>query len=142
MNAGAIASKNVICIKPGASILDAAKLMAQRNIGFLIVSSDCKRDLAGVISERDIIRAIASGIQPSEPVDNIMTRKVVYVYKDTPVWEIARLMRKYNIRHILVMDNGQIFGVISIRDLLKESDVIERLVEYAEERLDEISAHD
>ncbi|AFA39685.1 putative signal-transduction protein containing cAMP-binding and CBS domains [Pyrobaculum oguniense TE7] len=142
MSAELIASKNVVCVKPGTPIVDVAKLMAQRSIGFLVVSSDCERDLAGVVSERDIIRALASGLQLSEPVDAIMTRRVIYVHRNAPIWEIAYLMREHKIRHVVVTDGDKIFGIISIRDLLRESEVIKRLAEYAEERIDEISAYD
>ncbi len=142
MNAGSIASRPPICISPDSTIEDAMKLMASRNIGLLVVSTDCERDIAGVVSERDIVRALASGRPASERVGSIASRSVVHVYTDTPIWEVARLMRRHMIRHIVVLEGGRIYGVISIRDLIRESEIVKRLAEYAEEKIDELTAYD
>ncbi len=142
MNAGSIASKPPICISPDSTIEDAMKLMTSRNIGLLVVSPDCERSLVGVVSERDIVRALATGRQASEKVGSIATRSVVHVYTDTPIWEVARLMKRHNIRHVVVLDGERIYGVISMRDLIRESEILKRLAEYAEEKVDELSAYD
>lgn len=127
MKAGAIAKKPVITVESGTTIEQAAKIMAERRIGFLPVVSSGR--LIGVVSERDIVRAIASGIPPTAPVDEIMKRKVVTVNFNDDIEAVWSLMKELGIRHIVVVKGEEIYGVISIRDLLAERIALEKLAE-------------
>jgi len=104
------------------TVLTAAKLMVQHNIGLLVVT-DAQTDgnLVGVISERDIIRMIASGRTLETSVSEVCTRNVVTVRGNSDVAEAAKAMNKHGIRHVVVVDDGnKPVGVVSMRDLVGE----------------------
>jgi len=84
----------------------------------------------GVVSERDIVRAVAKGLNLDEPVSAIMSTPVITVEGDEPVWKVAEVMRQHNIRHVVVTRGGKLYGVISIRDLVAEEPVLRSLVEF------------
>lgn len=127
MKAGAIAKRPVVTIQSGSTIEEAARLMAEKRIGFLPVVSSGK--LIGVVSERDIVKAIASGVPLTAPVDEIMSREVVTVNFNDDVEAVWSLMKELGIRHIVVVRGEEIYGVISIRDFLAERIALERLAE-------------
>jgi len=103
-------------------VLDAAKLMLEKNIGLLvIIQGQDNTRLVGVISERDIIRTIASGRTLSAPVDDVCTKRVITVHGNSDVAEAAKAMNKNTIRHVVVVDDkGKPIGVVSMRDLVGE----------------------
>ena len=82
-----------------------------------------------MISERDIIRTIASKTPLTVTVDKAGTMKnLVYVYADEPVTAAAVKMKQFNVRHVVVLDrNGELVGVIAIRDLIREKKILEIL---------------
>lgn len=127
MKAGAIAKRPVVTIQSGSTIEEAARLMAEKRIGFLPVVSSGK--LIGVVSERDIVKAIASGVPLTAPVDEIMSREVVTVNFNDDVEAVWSLMKELGIRHIVVVRGEEIYGVISIRDFLAEKIALEKLSE-------------
>ncbi len=127
VKAGAIAKRPAITVEPSATIEEAARIMAERRIGFLPVVSSGR--LVGVISERDIVRAVASGASPKALVEEVMRREVVTVNFNDDVEAVWSLMREMGIRHIVVMRGDEIYGVISIRDFLAEKIALERLAE-------------
>lgn len=105
-------------ISPQATVFDAIQLMADRNIGSLLVMSGEK--LVGIISERDYTRKIAlKGKQSKQtPVSEIMLAPVISVSENASVEECMQLMTEHRIRHLPVMDDEEILGVISIGDLV------------------------
>ena len=75
-------------------------------------------DVAGIITERDVVNAVAEGIDPaSVSVGDRMTRELATVDRRTDVADAARLMAERRIRHLPVLDKGSLAGIISIRDL-------------------------
>ena len=113
-------SKPVLTIEPGKTILDAAKKMADHNIGGMVISKDGKKPL-GIITERDILkRIIAQGKDPAATtVDDIMTKKVLSVEVETSLLEISKIMSKNGLRRILVMEKDKMIGIVTSRDLLQ-----------------------
>jgi FOG: CBS domain len=105
-------------------------MMANHHVGLLVIveRENPKRPI-GVISERDIIRTIASKAPLTVTVDKAgTTGNFVYVYADEPITAAARKMKQYNVRHVVVLDrSGELVGVISIRDLIGEKNVLEIL---------------
>lgn len=100
------------------TIKAAASLMwAQQTGSLVVVDGD---ELLGIITERDVMKAVARGLDPGEgTVDDVMTRDVVTVTPDTSLYEVARLMAARWIRHLPVVDdNGGILGMVSQRDLV------------------------
>ena len=106
-------------IGPDASVFDAIKLMADKGVGALMVIEGTK--VVGVISERDYARkVILMGHSSRETkIRDIMTTHVVYANPEQTVEECMALMTEKHIRHLPIMDGGQLAGVISIGDLVK-----------------------
>ncbi len=125
----------VWCISPDATVFDAIQVMADKNVGALLVTE--KEKLVGIISERDYTRKIALKGKSSKEtaVREILSGQVVHVGPDHTVEECLRLMTDYRIRHLPVLENGKICGVISIGDLVNwvisaQSSTIHQLQTY------------
>jgi CBS domain-containing protein len=128
-------SHKLLSISPQASVLDALKLMADRDVGALVVLDG--DGLAGIFSERDYARKVILHGKSSKatPVSEIMTHKVVCVRPDQSVEECMALMTDKRIRHLPVLEDRKVIGVISIGDVVKEviseqRFVIEQLEHY------------
>ncbi|MBI3140554.1 MAG: CBS domain-containing protein [Rhodocyclales bacterium] len=122
-------------VAPGASVYEAVKLMAEKNIGALLVVEGGK--IVGMITERDYARKTAlAGRSPREtPVRDIMTAPVMYVRPDQTNEECMALMTDNRLRHLPVLDNGRLIGLLSIGDLVKDiiseqQFIIEQLEHY------------
>ena len=114
------AHQAVHTITPGAMVFDALKLMADKNIGALLVMEG--ESIAGIITERDYARKIVLMSRSSKetPVREIMTSAVMYVRPDQTSEECMVLMTENRLRHLPVMDGGKLLGIISIGDLVKD----------------------
>ena len=110
---------DVWTIAPEAKVIDALKLMAEKSIGALVVMS--KKQLVGIISERDYARKVIllgkSSIDTR--VTDIMTASVYYVHPETLTQECMALMTKNRIRHLPVIHEKKLIGLISIGDIVK-----------------------
>ena len=129
------ADQRVYSIAPTASVLDAVKLMAERNIGALVVMEGEK--IVGIITERDYARKIVLMARSSKdtPVRDIMTPSAMYVSPVQTSEECMALMTETRVRHLLVVDSGKLIGLISIGDLVKDiiseqKFIIEQLEHY------------
>jgi CBS domain-containing protein len=111
--------RDVWTIAPNASVMDALKLMAEKGIGALVVTQDY--EVVGMISERDYARKIILQNKTSvgTKVKEIMTDKVYYVGSKTTAEECLTLMTQQSIRHLPVLKNGDLVGMISIGDVVK-----------------------
>jgi len=126
---------NVVTIDRKQSVYDAILLMDTHHIGSLVVTDN--GELVGVISERDYAcKVIIKGKQSKTTnVDEIMSGKVVVARPETTINECMALMTGKHIRHLPVLDDGKLVGLISIGDVVKEvideqSFVIEQLESY------------
>lgn len=110
----------VFSVDPEATVLKALGLMADKNIGAVMVMS--ADQVVGILSERDCIRKIdlAGKNAAGTKVREIMTSDVLYVEAGQPVEECMALMIDKNIRHLPVYENGKLLGLMSVRDVLKE----------------------
>lgn len=122
-------------ISPEATVFDAIQLMADKNIGALLVTQGGK--LAGVISERDYTRKVALKGRRSKdtPVRDILSGQVIHVTPEHTVDECLRLMTEHRVRHLPVLDGEKIAGVVSIGDLVNwvisaQSSTIDQLQTY------------
>ncbi len=115
-----VRNKNLYFAKSGDTVLDVAKLMAEKNIGAVpVLSEDGK--LIGIFSERDLLkRVIVKGLNPKEvKVDDVMTREIMLALDDESYEECLAKMKKAGIRHLPVVDrNNNLLGMLSIRDLM------------------------
>ncbi len=118
---------------PNETVRDAAVKMARHNIGLLVLVDEADPARAvGVVSERDIVRAIADRGSLDVPIWEIATRSVVAVDVSDPLWKAAKLMVSKRIRHVVVTEGGKLYGVISIRDLISEDSALRSLSEHYE----------
>jgi len=113
-------SGGVVTIAPDASISEAAKLLADRRIGTVVVSSDGEH-ADGILSERDIVRELAKsgGGCLEKPVSSYMTRKLVTCTSHDNVGQILQQMTNGRFRHMPVVDGDKMIGLISLGDVVK-----------------------
>ena len=120
--------REVVTIAPSASLASAVGLLVEKRIGaVLILGAD--RRVVGILSERDIVRALAERGAGAleEPVSQAMTRKVSTCNENETVSNIMERMTEGRSRHVPVVDQGQLVGIISIGDVVKHRlQVIER----------------
>jgi len=107
-------------VTPDTSVLDALKLMAEKNVGGLVVLDGTR--IAGLVTERDYARKVALLDRASKdtPVREIMTAKVIYVGPERTSEECMALMTENRIRHLPVLEGGKLIGLVSIGDLVKD----------------------
>jgi CBS domain-containing protein len=112
-------SGEVITITADASVRDLLALLAEHNIGAVIVSADGSR-VDGIVSERDVVRKLNGDDSVLDaPVEQIMTAVVQTCEPGHDVDELMAQMTEHRIRHVPVVDNGNLIGVISIGDVVK-----------------------
>jgi CBS domain-containing protein len=111
--------REVWTIGPDDTVYDAVKTMADKNIGALVVIDEER--VVGIITERHYARNVIlrGRSSPATPVSDVMETRVVYVRPDRTVEECMAVMTEARIRHLLVMDDGKLEGIISIGDLVK-----------------------
>ncbi|GAA2616892.1 CBS domain-containing protein [Paractinoplanes durhamensis] len=110
----------VVTVRPGADVTELLTLLAQHKIGAVIVSADGSH-VDGIVSERDVVRALAArgaGVL-TEPVTGIYTSQVRSVAPDAPIEDVERLMTDNRFRHVPVVEDGALRGVVSIGDVVK-----------------------
>jgi CBS domain-containing protein len=126
----------MITIAANRTILTAAKMMAQNNIGLLVVTQGPEEKLVGVISERDIIGAVASGRHLETPVVEVCIKRVVTVGAASDVAEAAKAMNKHGIRHVVVVnETDKPVGVVSMRDLVGERATLTAILQSNEKEV-------
>ena len=111
-------ARTIVTVAPELSVLDAIKVLAAENIGAAVVMSGDR--LAGILSERDYTRKVILKGRSSDStrVEEIMTANVVVVSPRTKTRECMALMTEKNIRHLPVVDEGRVIGMVSIRDIV------------------------
>lgn len=110
---------NVFTVRPEQSVRDATALLAQHNIGALIVVNELEWPV-GIVSERDIVRALSRDERILDhAVDEIMTRHVVTGLPVDDLMSVAKTMSEKRIRHLPILDGGKLVGMVSIGDVVK-----------------------
>ena len=113
--------RDVISINPNKTVFNAIILLTENNIGALPVINDNK-ELCGIISERDIIRAMSQNIGTNfkkSLINSIMTSNVITISNNTISEDIMDIMTKNKIRHIPIVENKLLMGIVSIGDVVK-----------------------
>lgn len=110
----------LVAVGPEATVREAAKTMADSNVGCVAVLED--QGLVGIFTERDLLRRVIAENRDLDrfKVSDVMTAEVVCGAPDDSVGRAVLLMRKHRIRHLPVVEDDQILGMLSIRDLLRD----------------------
>jgi CBS domain-containing protein len=132
-----IMTEAAVTDRPDDSLEAAAKKMWEQQTGSLLVTDG--EDLVGIVTERDILRAVATGTPLDTPLSAVMTKDLVTVDPGTSLRDAARIMTEKWIRHLPVLDGGKLIGIVSQRDLsgvlagaLNEPESLHRLIESSE----------
>lgn len=112
-----VMTKNVAYVKPDASIMDAARIMQQNDVGSVPVCD--QTGVVGIVTDRDIVvRNVITGTDPkSTPVSNIMTTNIATVSSNADIDQLGELMADKQIRRIPVVDNNMLVGIVALGDL-------------------------
>jgi CBS domain-containing protein len=112
-------SRVVLNVGPGHTLRDAARLMTERQVGAAVVT-DPDGGGPAIVTERDILTAIGTGQDPDgERVGDHLTSEVVYAGPDWSLDEAAATMVRGGFRHLIVVDGGEVAGLISMRDVVR-----------------------
>ena len=112
-------SQDVVTISPDATVRELIALLAEHNVGALVVSDDGER-VSGIVSERDVVRQLHSDTEVLErPVSQIMTTDVRTCSGGDAVTDLMQTMTEHRIRHVPVVADGRLTGIISIGDVVK-----------------------
>ncbi len=111
---------DVIQIEPDRSVLDAVRLLSEHRIGALVVTRD--GGVRGVVSERDILNLVADSPDAlgQTEVTDIMTTDVIVAVPDDDLDYAMNIMTNNKVRHLPILDDGELAGIVSIGDLVKE----------------------
>ena len=116
----ALKGRNVITTAPHRTLDEVAKILAEKGIGAVVVTG-ADGEVLGILSERDIVRAVARGGMGllEDPVSKHMTAKVVTATEEMSVVGVMEEMTRHRFRHIPIVKNGRLAGLISIGDVVK-----------------------
>ena len=110
---------NVLTIRPDHSLKQAIDLLVKHNIGALVVVNE-NNQLIGIISERDVVRALAHDEQAlTRSVGDVMTKNVVTGLPQDDLESVSKSMTEHRFRHLPVVEDGELMGIISIGDVVK-----------------------
>ena len=130
MRVEALVKREPITIGPGATIKQAAEVFAREKIGLLVVAQAVTPvKPRAVLSERDVVRAVAKGTPLTARIESVATKRLISVRRSDSPSAAAKLMMENGIRHLVVVnDDGTLFGVLSIRDFFREAKLLGSLM--------------
>ena len=111
---------DVIGVGPGANLATVARTLVRHRLGAVLVRDEAG-EVLGIVSERDIVRAFAEedGILDGRTAADVMTRKLFTATPETPITRALEMMTDRRVRHLPVMEDGKLRGIVSIGDLVK-----------------------
>jgi CBS domain-containing protein len=112
-------TEHVLTITPGRSLREAARFMTDHNVGAVVII-DPEEPGPGIVTERDVVRSLGAGENPdNELVRDHLTSRATFADADWGLEEAADAMAKGGFRHLVVIDEGDLVGIISMRDLIQ-----------------------
>jgi CBS domain-containing protein len=112
-------TEDVLTITPGRSLREAARFMTEHNVGAVVII-DPEEPGPGIITERDVVRSLGAGEDPdSELVRHHLTARATFADGDWDLEEAADAMARGGFRHLVVVEAGEVAGIISMRDLIQ-----------------------
>ena len=112
--------RHVVTVAPEATLMEVARTLSEKRIGAVVVS-DAGAAVLGILSERDIVRAVAANGARAldEPVSRYMTAKVVTCTTRSAINDLMETMTTGKFRHVPILDDGRLIGIVSIGDIVK-----------------------
>jgi CBS domain-containing protein len=112
-------SSTVVTVNPGATLRDAAAAMAERQVGAAVVM-DPEQPGPGILTERDVLQSVAKGQDPAtELVSDHLSASITFAAPDWSLERAAEAMVRGGFRHLVVVDGGEMVGVLSMRDIVR-----------------------
>lgn len=128
---GNFVKSKVVTAYPHTPIREVARLMHEKRVGLVVLVSPDEVDrVVGVVSERDVVRAVAREVDLDTPCDLIATKNVITLDYGESVGKAAEVFKKYGIRHIVVTKGEKLYGVLSIRDVIRDEAILRELAQY------------
>ena len=115
-----VMARNIATVEKQATVSEVASLMTSKNVGSILIIDKEKNEYIGIITERDIVRkVVAKGVDAnSYMVKGVMSSPLVTIDSSKTIFEAGDLMDQKKVRHLGVTENGDLVGVVSIRDLI------------------------
>jgi CBS domain-containing protein len=111
-------TEHVLTMTPGRSLRDAARFMAEHNVGAAVII-DPEQPGPGIVTERDLVRSLGAGEDPdSETIGNHLTSSATFADADWDLEKAADTMAAGGFRHLVVVTDGDVAGIISMRDIM------------------------
>ena len=110
-------ARDLLVVEPSTPLEEAARRMAERNVGTVLALEGDR--VVGILTERDVLRAVAAGLDPGDPVSRWMTAHPETVDASDTTEHAATLMIHGGFRHLPVLEDGKLAGMLSIRDLVR-----------------------
>ncbi|MCM8813609.1 MAG: CBS domain-containing protein [Candidatus Omnitrophica bacterium] len=137
---GQVMRKNLICVSPDRAVWETIRMMREKNIGAVLVTEGTA--LRGIFTERDLITKVftdaATLMQvPQQPISAFMTSRLITVTPEDTCDGLAERMKKFNIRHLPVVVDNAVVGIVSLRDVLWDyyEALMEELVSQVSEKV-------
>jgi CBS domain-containing protein len=112
-------TENVFTITPGRSLREAARFLTEHNVGAAVIV-DPEEPGPGIVTERDLVRSLGSGEDPdAETIGNHLSARATFADADWSLEEAADTMAKGGFRHLVVIQEGELVGIISMRDIIE-----------------------
>ena len=112
-------TENVLTFEPGRTLRDAARFMSDHKVGSVVIL-DPEQPGPGILSERDLVRSLGKGEDPdTELVSDHLTANAVFADAEWDLGEAADTMAKGGFRHLVVVRDGELCGILSMRDIMK-----------------------
>lgn len=112
-------SRQILTVRPGASVVEVARTMRDARVGALLVAEESR--YLGIVTETDLVRKVLAGGDKVTPVcvSEVMMSPLITLEVDRSAHEASDLMAERHIRHVVVTEEGKIVGILSVRDLLR-----------------------
>jgi CBS domain-containing protein len=112
-------TEHVLTITPGRTLREAAQFMTEHNVGAAVIM-DPEQQGPGIVTERDVVRSLGAGQDPdSETVGAHLTARATFADGDWELTDAADAMARGGFRHLVVVENGDVQGIISMRDIIE-----------------------
>jgi len=112
-------TENVFTITPGRSLREAAQFLTEHNVGAAVIV-DPEEPGPGIVTERDLVRSLGAGEDPDkETIGNHLSARATFADADWPLEAAADTMAKGGFRHLVVIHEGELVGIISMRDIIE-----------------------